>query len=319
MASASSADCVSADVVVSAADGGKFDQGGMATPQRSPVVDCNNAEERLARSRDRNREHARRTRLRKKAQLQSLQKRVTELQDESRMLRQTVEECSIASILLGLSSGGEYKDGNDLLGVTESLSKDLKNHTFFTMNGKRKRFVSDAGDFAPKAMKLEIKGKTTIVGGGSGKTHINWKTGAYMDENGEHQQLSPEELETLRRERNRMHAKMTRDRKKVFISSVEKTITELETENRRMREILAKQAMMHSSNRTSVTPEPSPILQSQPGIPSSVPTLNPLNEVVSVLPVVPVLSSNVMTKTPIDDISETSPVPSSESGMTVIA
>ena len=37
-----------------------------------------------------------------------------------------------------------------------------------------------------------------------------------------------------------MHAKMTRDRKKCFIATIEKTIDDLERENNRMREILAK-------------------------------------------------------------------------------
>ena len=41
-------------------------------------------EDRLRRSRERNREHARRTRQRKKAQLQTLQSRVAELQEEGR-------------------------------------------------------------------------------------------------------------------------------------------------------------------------------------------------------------------------------------------
>ena len=155
-----------------------------------------NAEERLARSRDRNREHARRTRLRKKAQLQALQTRVKELQDESRMLRQTVEECSIASILLGLSSG---RNGarDDTFAEIQNACKVETERTFFTMTGKRKRFVSDAGD-GPPPMKLKIKGQTTFVGGAGGKSHINWKTGVYLDENGEQKQLTSDELESLR-------------------------------------------------------------------------------------------------------------------------
>jgi len=214
------------------------------------------AEERLARSRDRNREHARRTRLRKKAQLQSLQNRVKELENESRLLRQTLEECSIASILLGLS--GNNKDNDDLLGINSCLTRTSKDRKFFTMNGKRKRFLSDEGDIGPQPMKLVIKGQTTLVGGGGGKAHINWKTGVYLDEHGDQQQLSPDELDTLRRERNRMHAKMTRDRKKLYISSVEKTIAELETENKHMRELLAKQAIVHSAQQ-QMTPEQSPM------------------------------------------------------------
>jgi len=95
-------------------------------------------------------------------------------------------------------------------------------------------------------MKLVIKGRSTVVGGSAGKSHINWKTGIYVDGNGEQQQLSSEELEALRRERNRMHAKMTRDRKKMYINSVEKTIRELEAENTHMKELIAKQAIHHA-------------------------------------------------------------------------
>jgi hypothetical protein len=63
-----------------------------------------------------------------------------------------------------------------------------------------------------------------------------------------------------------MHAKMTRDRKKLFISSVEKTIAELEQKNKRMRDILAKQAVQYSQisaamgGSKSITPEQSPML-----------------------------------------------------------
>jgi hypothetical protein len=167
------------------------------TPAKPNTVDDDgeNAEVRLARSRDRNREHARRTRLRKKAQLQALQARVKELQDDSKMLRQTVEECSIASILLGLSTGESQQD-DSFAEIQDACNKETEK-TFFTMNGKRKRFVSDAGD-GPPPMKLKIKGQTTFVGGTTGKSHINWKTGVYLDEEGQQKQLTTEELESLR-------------------------------------------------------------------------------------------------------------------------
>ncbi len=157
------------------------------------------AEQRLARSRDRNREHARRTRLRKKQQLEALQKRVKELQDESKLLKQTIEECSIASILLGLSSGESTDDDDDLdlKGIESVMSTAAKEKTFFTVTGKRKRFVSDA-DINPAPMKLKIKGKITLVGGPSNKAQINWKTGVYLDDNGVQQQLTANELEELR-------------------------------------------------------------------------------------------------------------------------
>ena len=162
-------------------------------------TDTPDSEDRIARSRDRNREHARRTRLRKKQQLEALQKRVKELQKESKLLKQTIEECSIASILLGLSTG-EIKDDSeelDLESVKNTLTSDAQDKTFFTITGKRKRFVSDA-DINPPPMKLNIKGKTTYVGGNNSKAQINWKTGVYLDDKGEQQQLTPSELEELR-------------------------------------------------------------------------------------------------------------------------
>lgn len=244
----------------------------LSAPSLEPYEDEEDAEERLAKSRDRNREHARRTRLRKKAQLQSLQNRVKELENESRLLRQTLEECSIASILLGLSGNNKDND-DDLLGINSCLTRTNKDRKFFTMNGKRKRFVSDEGDIGPQPMKLVIKGQTTLVGGGGGKAHINWKTGVYLDEHGDQQQLSPDELDTLRRERNRMHAKMTRDRKKLYISSVEKTIAELEDENKHMRELLAKQAMVHTAEEP-MTPEQSPSISSVDTNVASIPAIS---------------------------------------------
>jgi hypothetical protein len=45
---------------------------------------------------------------------------------------------------------------------------------------------------------------------------------------------------THSRERNRMHAKMTRDRKKNFIATIEKTIEELERDCQKMRDVLNK-------------------------------------------------------------------------------
>jgi len=70
-----------------------------------------------------------------------------------------------------------------------------------------------------------------------------------------------------------MHAKMTRDRKKLYISSVEKTIAELEFDNSHMRELLAKQAMVHSAEE-SMTPKQSPIISSVGTSVTSVPAIS---------------------------------------------
>lgn len=250
------------------------------------------AERRVARSRERNREHARRTRLRKKAQLEALQSKVKGLQAESKVLKQSLEECSIASILVGLSSGTHDETIQALLkkaSTTEESGKDVLK----VVGGKRKRFVSigDSEERVPQPLKIVIDGKKTTIGGS--RTHINWKTGVYSDESGTQRQLTQGQLESLRyvkkslwslpqtndtktrelnkscfitslrRERNRMHAKMTRDRKKSFINTIEKTIEELESTNQQMKNALFEVIQTHfpKSNTTSIlgsTPVSSP-------------------------------------------------------------
>lgn len=79
-----------------------------------------------------------------------------------------------------------------------------------------------------------------------------------------------------------MHAKMTRDRKKNFIATIEKTIDELESNNARMKEALACVVQTHfkvgdtASATTStmskpmtypVTPETSSVVVSSENIP----------------------------------------------------
>mmetsp|Transcript_63577 Transcript_63577/g.94349 ORF Transcript_63577/g.94349 Transcript_63577/m.94349 type:complete len:327 (+) Transcript_63577:115-1095(+) len=281
------------------------------------IPEEDDAEDRLVRSRERNREHARKTRLRKKAQLQGLQSRVKELQAEGQVLRQSVEQCSIASILLGLSSGDQSALSADIADLDSADRKDDKSVSILdAIRGKRKRFLSeDMMEQFPQTMTLHIKGKAAVIGGpGSGKTHINWKSGVYVDQSGVQKQLTPEELEDLRRERNRMHAKMTRDRKKVFISSVEKAIAKLEGENQRLRDLLLKQAKHHlGSNDGSgaVTPSiPSspvlsavmaPILAASPPplLPHQPPAKMPRLEVPSPLTPSPSMEQTLISSQPI--------------------
>jgi len=51
-----------------------------------------------------------------------------------------------------------------------------------------------------------------------------------------------------------MHAKMTRDRKKNFVASIEKTILELETTNRHMKKVLADVVQTHFKKTAVVVP-----------------------------------------------------------------
>ena len=157
--------------------------------------DEEDAGRRIARSRERNRKHARRTRLRKKAQLESIQSKVKGLQAESKVLKSSLEECSIASILVGLSSRSHDATIQSLLNIASATEeKDMLKF----VGGKRKRFVSvgDSSERVAQPLKINIDGEKTVIGGG--RTHINWKTGVYNDENGTQRQLTQEQLESLR-------------------------------------------------------------------------------------------------------------------------
>ena len=168
--------------------------------------DAEDYDERRHRNRERNKEHARKTRVRKKEQLQALKSRVSELEEEGRRLKQSIQECSVASILLGLSAGsasaaaggkGEHQDGI----LPKASGSPSSNFGASLACSKRKRFLSlDGEDPTPPPMQLNIKGQITLVGGPSseGKTNINWKTGVYVDDKGKRQQLTKSELETLR-------------------------------------------------------------------------------------------------------------------------
>ncbi len=170
------------------------------------------AKRRMARSRERNREHARRTRRRKKAQLEALQSKVQSLQAENKTLKQSLEECRIASILVGFS----VSDGDDRDATIQSLlqeANEIEGKEIFKrlIGGKRTRFVSDASDMAGAGvaasmvsgssvsfpLKIEINGQIAVVGG-DGKSHLNWKTGVYTDENGVRSMLTNQQLESLR-------------------------------------------------------------------------------------------------------------------------
>lgn len=64
-----------------------------------------------------------------------------------------------------------------------------------------------------------------------------------------------------------MHAKMTRDRKKSFITTIEKTIEKLENNNKRMKDVLQEVVQTHFKSTArvpGVTPVSSPQIQAIP-------------------------------------------------------
>lgn len=101
---------------------------GQDIPKSSEIIDGRNGfynspprlnychetlEEKLERSREKNREHAKRTRLRKKEMLEGMKMRLLELQREAIRLEETFEESKTVNILAGLGSNNNNNSNDD--------------------------------------------------------------------------------------------------------------------------------------------------------------------------------------------------------------
>jgi len=159
-------------------------------------------EERLHRNRERNRMHARKTRERKKNQSNALQIRLDELQKEGTRLRQIVDERYTASVLLGLSQ--TFKDSSG------------ENHTVLSAASICENAFCKADN--------SFLGEVNTVGGDKRKRRRG--------------KCTSQERERIRRERNRVHAKKTRDRKKELLEISEGLIIKMEKESFLLREYL---------------------------------------------------------------------------------
>ena len=148
--------------------------------------------ERLAQTRERNKEHARKTRLRKKAHLQDLQGQVQTLQARHGQLQQQIQDCSIASILLGLS--GNQNTSNIADDDTSSSTKATAVQQLLTQ-GRRRSPQSEQQQQEPLKLRLP-GGKVLEIG--AGHSNIHWKTGVYRDADGKQQKLTPQQLQLLR-------------------------------------------------------------------------------------------------------------------------
>ena len=160
-------------------------------------------DERLKRNRERNRIHARKTRERKKKQSFALQQRISELKVESNLLRQMIDERFTACALLGLSQ--QTNQDGESIPILSSATVCKKSSLDFTSSD-----IADMNvDIASPIRRARRRGK-----------------------------YSPQERERIRRERNRMHAKRTRDKKKLILEASEQTIYKMENESKLLREYL---------------------------------------------------------------------------------
>jgi len=196
--------------------------------------------------------HARKTRQRKKEHMQQLQNRADELKLEQIRLKQCINEKNTANILVGLFQTGEDSaaaDGSDDTETAVSMDPQVE-----VLLKRPTEEIPDASKI-PELPALILPGQHTKRKSSSsndGASEDNTPTAAapVADEEGvtipeceqedgidyvllgkDRGSCTPAELDQIRRERNRMHAKRTRDRKRIFMEEMETMIKQLEDEN----------------------------------------------------------------------------------------
>jgi Basic region leucine zipper len=132
-----------------------------------------------------------------------------------------------AAMQISLVSGETIRDSQDQVASSSSSSSGAatRNDVEYSsapIDGDGNSGLEDLSDGS------EFDELESMVAMSSGK---DWRD----DKQLEH---SAQELESMRKERNRMHAKLTRDRKKLFTSRLQQTIKSLERQNLFMRKKL---------------------------------------------------------------------------------
>mmetsp|Transcript_35439 Transcript_35439/g.82196 ORF Transcript_35439/g.82196 Transcript_35439/m.82196 type:complete len:349 (-) Transcript_35439:428-1474(-) len=202
-------------------------------------------------SRERNRMHARKTRQRKKEHMMHLQARADQLKDEQLQLKQIIDEKNTASILLVMAgfANGPGDPGLPAVAMSAAVealvrrpNSDIPDSSKISelpeipplFGLKRKRNMSDVDSPSTDA-------STTPADDGA-QTQEDFeaflKAGNFPDDGIDYALLAKDrsrcttaEIDQIRRERNRMHAKRTRDRKRLYMEEMEKVINQLEEEN----------------------------------------------------------------------------------------
>jgi hypothetical protein len=180
-------------------------------------------------SRERNRIHARKTRQRKKEQMQLLQQRADELKQEQMRLKQLINEKNTASILIGLlakkqAAGESAEDPR----VEALLRRPVQEIPDMSKLPELPALILP-GQHASRKARAEAKSCSSDVPNDGIDYDLLGK---------DRSKCTPEELDQIRRERNRMHAKRTRDRKRKFLDEMGEMCRQLEEENDLLRDHL---------------------------------------------------------------------------------
>jgi len=226
-------------------------------------------DERLQRSRERNKVHARRTRQRKKEHMQDLVQKAADLKQTQISLKSLINEKNTANILLAMLSPDVPSESND-------ANKDALIENLLKRSNEE---IPDASQIT-ELPALVLPGHNNYR-----KKEISCISGGskYPNDGIDYKLLTKDrskcttfELDKIRKERNRMHAKRTRDRKKRFMDEMEKIIKKLESEN----EVLYNRTQVVNGGNVPQSGNSTPLLSS-PNLGPNVPLpsfLNALSE-----------------------------------------
>jgi len=226
-----------------------------------------NAGERIQRSRERNRIHARKTRQRKKEQLQSLQSKAEQLKGEQITLKLSINEKNTANILCCLFSNNQ--------GLQSSSTDDPRVEALLT---RPEEEIPDPSKLPALQPLILPSGAQHSKRNGSDASGIDQLPNDGIDYEllgKDRSKCTPAELDQIRRERNRMHAKRTRDRKRLFMEEMAEMCKILEGENHILRQHLDELNGVKSKHAT-IAPSMKLIPTSITSVPAAVsPSLSP--------------------------------------------
>ena len=179
-------------------------------------------------SRERNRVHAQRTRLRKKEHMQTLQTKADELKSEQLKLRQIINEKSTATILVRLFAEGSPPDSScqDEDPLVESVLRRPQEEIPDASTIPELKPLILPGQHASKRIRANMQNTSETFDCDISLDGIDYELLGR-----DRSQCTTEELDLIRRERNRMHAKRTRDRKRIFTEKLAEICRQLEEEN----------------------------------------------------------------------------------------
>ncbi|GMI43976.1 hypothetical protein TrCOL_g5071 [Triparma columacea] len=253
----------------------KGGEGGGEGGINSATSPSNDPDDRLQRSRERNRMHARKTRQRKKLQMQTLQVRAEELKLEQLRLKQIINDRKMANILLEITSTSSSPTtaaktpapctppAAPQLPATfdPDIEQILRRHNDDIPDGKKIMKETTAMVPSHKAKLIRSMSIGSASESGTSPAQNLTMNGKFPDDGIDYALLSkdrnkctPHELDKIRKERNRMHAKRTRDRKKIFIQEMLNVIQLLDAENLKLRALIQQ---YYPENTFSMSTHPS--------------------------------------------------------------